>query len=297
MTKTKSTPLVSIIVTCYNQELCIAKTLKSVTLQSYTHWECIIVDDGSTDTSAEVIETFVIKDKRFQYHYQDNQGVAKARNRGFALAKGQYINFLDGDDTFLPQKLEKQLDVFHNHPDVDICICDHQYYYEAEDKYAYYAFEKIQQHPLEQLLYGWHNGVAFPPHTAIYKRDIWSQNEQPFPADYTHRCEDWVFNVIVALKNCNYYWLDDVLCNYHLTGINYTSDSKSLAKASIHAAIYINKLIPEIYQASFIDHTIDNALRLALEQEKLQILRASGNWQLGYYLTRPFFWLKRKMIG
>jgi len=291
----KREPLVSIIVTCYNQAHCIARTLKSVGEQTYPNWECIIIDDGSTDTSAEIIKKAMGTDPRFQYHYQGNQGVSKARNRGFALAKGEYINFLDGDDTFLPEKIEKQLAVFHKHANVDICICDHQYYYEAEDKYAYYAFEKIQQNPLQQLLFGWHNGVAFPPHAAIYKRTLWSNYEKPFPEDYEYRCEDWVFNVLVALKDSSYLWLDEVLCNYHMYSDNYTANSKNLAKASIRAAYYLNPSIPEVYQKDFIDETMDNALKMVIQNEKVNILRASGNWRLGNALTKPFFIFKNSL--
>jgi hypothetical protein len=280
---------ISIIVTCFNQAHCIAKTLESVATQTYNNWECIIVDDGSTDTSQEKIQGFIEDDERFRYIYQENAGVSQARNTGFALAKGDYINFLDGDDTFLPDKLEKQLIVFHKHADVDICICDHQYYDELKKTYAYYKFESIQAKPLKQLLFGWHNGVAFPLHAVLYRRDIWYKDEKPFPEDYPHRCEDWVFNVLVALKGHRYYWLNQVLCNYHMSQANYTAETKKLAKASIRAAYYLNPLIPENYQENFIEETLNNAFNLVLENEKPKILKASGNWRLGNTLTRPFF--------
>jgi len=281
--------LVSVIVTCYNQQECIRSTLKSVSNQTYANLECIIVDDGSTDQSAKVIKEFIANDTRFRYHFQNNQGVSIARNNGFALAKGEFINFLDGDDTFLPEKLEKQLQVFKNHPEVAICICDHRYYYEGKKTYAYYQFEEIQQKPLQQLLFGWHNGVAFPPHAPLYKRSLWDNNENPFPEDYQFRCEDWVFNVLVALKEHRYYWLNQVLCNYHMSQANYTAETKKLAKASIRAAYYLNPLIPENYQENFIEETLNIAFNLVLENEKPKILKASGNWRLGNALTRPFF--------
>ena len=286
--------LVSIIITCYNQAHCIAQTIESVKAQTYKQWECIIVDDGSKDTSAWVIQETIGKDLRFKYVFQDNQGVAKARNLGFAMAKGELINFLDGDDTFLPDKLKEQIQVFKDNPEIAVCICDHQFYLEKEDVYKYYEFENLTTKPLEQLLFKWHNGIAFPPHAALYKRELWTLNEFPFPEDYSHRCEDWVFNVLVALKDVNYYMLDKVLCNYHMADANFTNNTKSLATAAIKAALYLKSKLPEQYQEDFIDTTIDNNLNMYLESEKINILQQSANWRIANAISKPFIsFLKR----
>ena len=287
-------PLVSILVTCYNQEHCIIKTLESVSQQTYTNWECIIVDDGSTDESAEVIKAFIKGDVRFTYVYQDNQGVSAARNTGFKMATGTYINFLDGDDTFLPQKLERQVEVFSQNPEISICICHHQFCVENEKKYSYFQFDNIQPKPLEQILYKWHNGIAIPLHSPLYKRSIWNKDELPFPEDYIYRCEDWVFNVLVALKDKNYYMLDKVLCNYHIADANFTNNTKSLATAAIKAAMYLKPKLPEQYQEDFIDTTIDNNLNMYLESEKINILQQSANWRIANAISKPFIsFLKR----
>lgn len=286
--------MVSVIVTCYNQAHCIANTLKSVVAQTYTNWECIIVDDGSEDDSAEVIKEFIKDDTRFTYLFQDNQGVARARNKGFALAAGSFINFLDGDDTFLPNKLREQINIFQNNSDISICVCDHQFYLEKEGVYKYFEFEKLTTKPLEQILYKWHNGVAFPPHAALYKRSLWEDQEAPFPEDYNHRCEDWVFNVLVALKDLNYYMLDKVLCSYHMAATNFTNNNKSLATTAIKAALYLKSKLPEQYQKDFIDTTIDNNLSMYLESEKINILQQSANWRIANAISKPFIsFLKR----
>ena len=144
-------PLVSIIVSCYNQAHCITNTLESIVAQTYTNWECIIVDDGSKDTSAVLIKEFIKDDTRFTYLFQNNQGVSVARNTGFKLASGIFVNFLDGDDTFLPNKLKEQVQVFENNPEIAVCICDHQFYLEKQEVYKYYEFEKLTIKPLESL--------------------------------------------------------------------------------------------------------------------------------------------------
>ncbi len=282
-------PLVSIIVTCYNQAHCIINTLKSVVAQTYINLECIIVDDGSKDTSAALIKEFIKDDARFTYLFQNNQGVSKARNKGFTIAKGDFINFLDGDDTFLPNKLQEQVKVFQDNPDISICICDHQFYEEKQEVYKYYEFEKLTIKPLEQILFKWHNGVAFPPHASLYKRSLWEDQEAPFPEDYKHRCEDWVFNVLVALKDVNYYMLDKVMCNYHMGNTNFTNDIKILAASAIKAALYLKPQLPEQYQENFIDTTINNSLNMYWESEKINILQKSANWRIANAVSKPFF--------
>ncbi|MDO3695141.1 glycosyltransferase family 2 protein [Wenyingzhuangia sp. chi5] len=102
-------PLVSIITPCYNSENFIADTIKSVQNQSYENWEMLITDDGSTDSSIKIIEKFAAKDPRIKLFKISNAGAAVARNHSIEQAKGTFIAFLDSDDMWLPQKLEKQI--------------------------------------------------------------------------------------------------------------------------------------------------------------------------------------------
>ena len=92
-------PKVSVIVPSYNLGKYLPETLESVMAQSFTDWECIIVENGSTDGSKDIVGAFARKDGRFvPLLLQENVGVAAARNRGLDLAKGEYILFLDADD-------------------------------------------------------------------------------------------------------------------------------------------------------------------------------------------------------
>ena len=104
-------PLVSVIIPAYNSADFIDEALKSVFDQTYKDLEIIVVDDGSTDDTRAVLEKY---GDRVNYHYQDNNGPASARNRGIKLARGKYIAFLDADDLWLPTKLEKQVALFKN---------------------------------------------------------------------------------------------------------------------------------------------------------------------------------------
>jgi glycosyltransferase involved in cell wall biosynthesis len=97
-------PLVSILIPTYNRAHLISETLNSVLEQTYTNWECIIVDDGSTDNTEEIIREFTKRDSRFQYHYRPTyikKGANACRNYGFELSNGEYINWFDSDDIML----------------------------------------------------------------------------------------------------------------------------------------------------------------------------------------------------
>lgn len=116
----KNKPTVSVVISSYNYAHFIGETIESVLNQTYPPHEIIVVDDGSKDNSAEVIESFGERVKLVQ---QQNQGVCVARNRGAAMATGDIIAFLDSDDIWMPHKLEKQIDAFLADPEVGIVSC------------------------------------------------------------------------------------------------------------------------------------------------------------------------------
>ncbi|CAM3416750.1 glycosyltransferase family 2 protein [Zobellia roscoffensis] len=102
--------LVSIITPVYNSEKYLANTIASVQAQTHSNWEHILVDDCSRDNSETLIRSFQEKDTRIKYHrLEKNSGAGIARNKAIEIAKGNYIAFLDSDDTWYPAKLEKQL--------------------------------------------------------------------------------------------------------------------------------------------------------------------------------------------
>lgn len=104
-----SNPLVSIIIPTYNRAHLIAETLDSILAQTYTNWECIIVDDGSTDSSVQVVENHLNKDKRFMFFKRPThlkKGGNSCRNYGFQKSKGVFINWFDSDDLMLSRFIE-----------------------------------------------------------------------------------------------------------------------------------------------------------------------------------------------
>ena len=104
-------PLVSVIMPCYNSEKYIAEAIRSVVAQTYSNWELLIFDDGSTDHTAEIALAFEADDPRiFFYRNQYNLGVARTRNQGIEIARGEWIALIDSDDIWHQEKLQKQLE-------------------------------------------------------------------------------------------------------------------------------------------------------------------------------------------
>jgi len=114
-------PLVSVIIPVYNRTEYICEAIDSVLAQSYQDYEIIVVDDGSTTDFRKVLEPYIGKIK---YIYQENKGLAAARNYGIKNSKGKYLAFLDDDDLFEPRKLEIQVAILENNPEVGFVYSD-----------------------------------------------------------------------------------------------------------------------------------------------------------------------------
>ncbi|MEI8124129.1 MAG: glycosyltransferase family A protein [Parachlamydiaceae bacterium] len=113
----KNDSLVGVIINAYNSQAYLADTIESVLAQTWKNFELIVVDDGSTDNTGNIARSYGDK---LIYHYQTNQRLGAARNAGIALARGDVVTFLDGDDLWHPLKLEKQLETLLLYPDVSM---------------------------------------------------------------------------------------------------------------------------------------------------------------------------------
>ncbi len=116
---------VSIIMAVYNGEKYIGEAITSVISQTYPDWELVIVNDGSTDHTVDIIQSF--PDPRIRLFHQANTGCASARNRVLEEAQGEYLAYLDADDVFLPDHLEILTGYLEDHPEVDVVFSDGYY--------------------------------------------------------------------------------------------------------------------------------------------------------------------------
>jgi glycosyltransferase involved in cell wall biosynthesis len=110
---------ISIILPVYNRQNYIERAIDSVLNQSYKEWELIIVDDGSNDSSASLIETYKTQSTRIKTFYQDHQSSSAARNNGIKNSKGDIITFIDSDDEYKENHLELRLDYLNENPEID----------------------------------------------------------------------------------------------------------------------------------------------------------------------------------
>lgn len=128
--------MISIILPTYNRARTIKRAVISVLEQTYEDLELLIIDDGSTDNTKEIVSQ--IKDARVRYiELEQNHGACKARNRGITEAMGEYIAFQDSDDEWLPEKLEKQLNAMHKY-NADIVYCAMRRYSPSGEKWEKY---------------------------------------------------------------------------------------------------------------------------------------------------------------
>jgi glycosyltransferase involved in cell wall biosynthesis len=130
-----------VIVPTYNYGSFIGETLECLRAQTYANWECIVVDDGSTDDTAERVARFIERDVRFRFVRQENAKQAAAKNNGLRNSSGQYIQFLDADDLIESQKFEKQVEYLEAHPEVDIVYGSMRYFKtETPDERLYWVW-------------------------------------------------------------------------------------------------------------------------------------------------------------
>lgn len=173
--------IVSIVVPCYNQEKYLAETLDSVMAQTSDSWECIIVNDGSTDRSEAVIDTYCAKDPRFIKINQENQGLAASRNNGIQVSKGKYILPLDGDDKIGNQYIELAQKEFEKNPKLKLVYCKAEFF---DAKKGYWDLPKYDY---EALLFANHIFCS-----AIFKKEDFLKTSG-YDTNMKFGYEDWEF--------------------------------------------------------------------------------------------------------
>lgn len=116
-------PKVSIIVPCFNQAEFLSETLESVLAQTYSDWECIIMNDGSTDNTESIALSFVNKDNRFKYYKQENQGLSATRNNAIKKSSGEYILPLDSDDKIGEEYIKIAVRMLDLNANIEVVYC------------------------------------------------------------------------------------------------------------------------------------------------------------------------------
>ena len=219
-----STPLISIIIPTYNRAHLIGETLDSILVQTYPNWECIVVDDGSTDTTADVMREYIKKDNRFQYHQRPInkiKGPNSCRNYGFEMSNGEYIKWFDSDDVMLPYLLEKQVLSFAKNVEMSVC------------KLSYFDFERrvpikeniiSSKNLIEDYLIG---NVTFYISGPLWKRSFLEKQNQLLDESLTN-LDDWDFNLRMLYQKPNITNVNEVLILYRVHGDSLSQEINKL---------------------------------------------------------------------
>lgn len=226
--------LVSIILTCYNQEKYLAEALDSVLNQTYPYWECIILNDGSTDGSEEIANQYVSKDKRFIYVYQKNQGVVAARNNAILQSKGKFILPLDGDDKIEPEYMKLAVDVLESHKDVILVYCDVMMFGEKS------GIMKFNELNMRNIL---KNGCCVS--TSMYRRETYDI-VGGYKSEMSDGWEDWEFFISLLETGGEVFKLKKPLFYYRIqeksrnNNINNSLELKAKI-VSLHPSLYFEE--------------------------------------------------------
>ena len=198
-------PLVSIIIPAYNYAHYLTFTLDSVKRQSLSNWECLIVDDGSTDNTREVAEKYTVADTRFKYHYKSNGGLSSARNYGLQKASGKYVLFLDADDMLEHNNLKHLSDFLEKQTGNNAAFGKFvKFYDDGSPDYPWYQ----DYNYVEGLQTDFHSRLveknSLPPCAPLSPLSIIKKHNLTFDESLTSY-EDWDFWLRLS-RYCNFYF-------------------------------------------------------------------------------------------
>ncbi|RZF59559.1 glycosyltransferase family 2 protein [Sphingobacterium corticibacterium] len=241
-------PIVSIIIPCYNQADWLPDTLLSVYEQTFTNWECLIVNDGSPDDTAEIGELWEQKDSRFKLIQKENGGLGSARNFGLDHSQGKYVLFLDSDDLISRTKLETSIKIF-NEDNADVVVTN--FYHLINDKVKP-PFCRLQQDFLsyENILLKWDYEFSIPIHCGIFKKEL--INETRFN-ETLKAGEDWIFWLALFKNNPKAVYIDEELVCYRLHKKGVTRNPEVMLENKRLAHIYIFKDLDDNSKIAFFD--------------------------------------------
>jgi glycosyltransferase involved in cell wall biosynthesis len=205
---------VSIIIPCFNGSATLGETLDSVQRQTFPAWEAIIVDDGSTDNSGEVIAGYSRRDCRFSGRSQENRGLGSARNTGLAQARGEFVLFLDADDLLRPEMLERMVKRLAGDPSIGVAHCG----WICADPEGR-DLRWTRRFPREGALFDSLAHVnPFPCHSVMLRRSLFEATGE-FDTSIRH-CHDWDLWVRVARAGAHFGAVPTALVVYRMQRVS-----------------------------------------------------------------------------
>ena len=289
---------VSIIVPCYNQAEYLPETLDSVLAQTYKNWECIIVNDGSTDNTEEVALKYCKQDERFVYLPKQNGGLSSARNAGLDVTKGDYVQFLDSDDILLPTKIEKQVHLLENE-ETDVCVCHHSMFttdvnQNWENKFSQSVYDLTYQ----GFMYNWGESFVIAIHSGLFRKVFIDKNNLRFDT-CLGAFEDWLFWLNIIRNGGRFCELVDKMVLYRVHTASMTQDKSHMQKNRLRLYFRIYEMLSDQEKLEFMQYGMDNLVAYFERVNRNQVAEkgaTSIDYKVGAFLLYPLHklssWLK-----
>ncbi len=272
--------IVTVIVPAYNYANFIGECLDSVLSQTFKSWECIVIDNGSTDNTQEIVKSYSNKDGRIKYHYTNQKGVSLARNLAVSLSHGTYLLPLDADDKIDPTYLEKAVNIMNQNPEISLVYCNAILFGSVNKKWILPDF----------------NYKAMLIENSIFCSALIKKNEflavNGYNVNMVEGFEDWDFWIKYLANNKKVYKLNDILFYYRIKQHSRNSVLDTEKQLRLRTQIYHNH--KDIYHQYFsIPELIYQNYTLSTNYNTLH---HSFTYKIGKLLTFPYNFIK-KIIG
>jgi glycosyltransferase involved in cell wall biosynthesis len=268
-------PKVSVIIPCYNHAQFILEALESVINQTFNDFQCLIIDDGSTDNTKQIVLDWIKTDGRFKYYYQDNSGLSKARNYGISLSLGSYILPLDSDDKISDNYIEKCVIALNANSEIKIAYGEAYFFGNSKKKW------NLDTYNFEDILY---KNMIYC--TGLFRKQDW-ERVGGYDENLKKGLEDWEFWIhilknggeVIKLNNCFFY--------YRLKDNSMIIDAVINNSYGYNSRLYIFEKHIDVYRKT-------NFYDMYFENYKLK--KAIANPLLFFTVKKLFFLLIKAII-
>lgn len=245
-------PLISVIIPTYNRVSYILETIDSIRSQTYTNWECLVIDDGSTDNTKEVLKEIIIYDKRFRYLHIQNSGPSKAREIGIINVAGDFIQFLDSDDLITPTRFEKCINEIKGN---DFIVTNFNRFKSKTELFLPpYCVLSQELLNLNSIVLEWDKSFTIPIHCGFFRANIFKKVTMHTSLQMY---EDWLMWIDIFLNEFNGKFLNECLAHYRFSHQSLSFELEKRTKIVAKAYWIIYNKIPRDLRADFFKIIVD----------------------------------------
>ena len=267
-------PVISIIVPCYNQAQYLPETLQTVLEQTYANWECIIVNDGSPDNTEEVALEWCGKDDRFKYLKKENGGLSDARNYGIKHSLGKYILPLDSDDKISKDYTKEAIELLEKDPAIKLVFCRAQLFGGDNEEW------ELLPYTYENLLFV-RNCIYC---SAVYKREDYNKTVG-YNVNMIYGWEDYDFWISLLNKDDKVVKLDKIHFFYR------TKDVSMRTLITKEKEDYLRLQIFKNHQELYLQYI--NPITQFRELKESKLIENSLQYRIGGYVLAPFRYISK----